>query len=741
MRRFAPVIGIVIAGIAAAIALVYVQSRAQQVGTASQPPARLPETLNASASGWEWSYSAAGRPMIEVRAKDFKHVRDPSVFDLEGVELRIFHQEGQKFDRVVSPKARFSLGEGTLKSDTDVEITMGLTEGDAPAGRLIGIQSSGVTFENKTGRAETDQHATFSLDVGQGEADGATYDPQTRELHLKRNVKLIWRGHDSSSPPMYIEAGELVYKEADEKIYLMPWSKFSRQNLVMTGGSAEIRLENGNIRLVSAGEASGVDTQETRQVEFAADQLEMIFADGGVVQKITGQTNARLRSTSKTAKTTVTSDRLDMSFAGSNGGATLRQAVASGKGVAESVPVAAPGAPRPETRLLKAEVIEMKMREGGEEIEQIDTHAHGTLEFLPNRPGQRRRLMEGERMSIEYGAGNQLQSFRSVQVATTTEPDPAVKGSLRQRTWSQDLKADFDPKSGSLSRLEQWGKFRYEEGERQAKSERAVMDSSKNVITLTGAARVWDPGGSTDAERIEMDQKSGATQASGQVKTVRVPEEKGENTIRAAGDRMTTSDGNRKIRYEGQARVWQGENRVEGAEIEIDRTAQLLLAKGAVSHTMKDGKSAGATVVKADSMRYSDREKAAFYKGNVVLNRTGLVVRSDSLRAYLDSGRTEETSATLPDSGLDRAFAEGNVEIVQQDGRRQRAGVGSVADYYVTDNRVVLDGAPAQLTDSLPGLRPTVTRGRKLTWFGNADKLLVDGADSQPAVSSLRRKK
>jgi lipopolysaccharide export system protein LptA len=740
MRRLAPWLAICTAALAVTIGTLYWRNRAEQAGSLPKPPAPLENSLNASATGWEWSYSAAGQPKVEIRAAEFKHVKDPSVFDLAAVELKIFHQDGMKFDRVISPKAQFSLGEGTLRSDAEVEITLGLTDADGPPGRLIGIKTSGVTFENKTGRADTDQHAVFRLDVGEGEGEGATYDPQTRELRLKSKVKLVWRGNGQPGAPMRIEAGELVYKEAEGKVLLMPWSKFSRDTLSMTGGSAEITLENGNIRLVSAGAAKGVDQRDGRRTEFAADQLEMIFRDGGVVEKIIGQSNARLDSVSPTAQTKVSSDRLDLSFDSGNGSATLRRAIASGNSVARSIPVAKPGVAVPETRVLKAEIIEMALRPSGGEMEQIDTHARGTLEFLPNRAGQRRRLLEAERMSIQYADANRLKSFRGIQAATVTDADPTVAGSERQRTWSDDLQADFDLKSGDLTRLEQWGKFRYESGERRARSERALVEPQRDWITLTGGARVWDLTGATDADTILLDQKNQTTDATGDVRTVRQPEKPGEEPVRAMAQKMRTANGNTKIRYEGNARLWQGGNRLDGGVIEIDRPARQLRANGGITNTLTE-REGGPTVVKAASLVYSDKDRVALYEGNVLMTRPALTVRSKKLRAYLSNEPSEETSATVPDSGLDRAFAEGAVEILQKDGPRSRVGKGEVADFYAADNRVVMDGAPAELADSMPGQRPTITRGQKLTWFGDADKLLVDGADAQPAVSSLRRKK
>ncbi len=753
MRRFGPVFLLASVALLAGVFYLYRGRLERQSTAAPAKPVPLASGLNASAKGWQWAHSAAGQTVVEIQARDFKAVKEPSIFDLAGVELKIFHPPDQKYDRVTSPQAQFSLGEGVLRSDAEVEITMGVSGDDAPPGRLLSIRSSGVTFENKSGRADTDRHATFALDLGEGEADGATYDPQSRELRLKRNVKLIWRGRDRRAAPMYVETGELIYRETDDKVYLMPWTRFRRETLSMTGGPSVLTLEDGNIRLIESTRVAGSDPAPQRAVDFAADEFTMVLRAGGVVEKITGQSNARLTRQTAASRLVVRGRRLDLSFAEQPQGAVLSQALASGDSVAEVIPLPAANRISPETRLLRSETIEMTMRPGGQEIDQLVTHERGTLEFLPNAAHQRRRRLDGERLSMRYGNGNQLESFRGVKVVTRTEPPAAgparTASAAPQLTWSDDMSASFDPKTGEMRTLEQWGHFRFEEGTRRAVAERGVVEQSSNRILLTGGSRVWDPTGSTEADSIAVDDAAGRTESTGSVRTVREPERPGEEKIRGSADKVTTLDRNQRIRYEGRAVLWQGGNRLTGDVIEIARKERQLRASGNVVHIMRDARQT-ASEVRAPLMLYRDPERVVFYEGGVTLTRPQLRVTSQKLRAYPSTPTGEEQETTLPDSGLDRAFAEGNVEILQMEPQRRRRGTGQQADFYAADNRVILEGSLAELVESQPGSpQPTVTKGRKLTWQGGgetnaqakSDKLLVDGAEGQPAVSSLRRKK
>jgi hypothetical protein len=57
--------------------------------------------------------------------------------------------------------------------------------------------------------------------------------------------------------------------------------------------------------------------------------------------------------------------------------------------------------------------------------------------------------------------------------------------------------ATFDPKTSEMTRLNRRRIFRYEEGLRRATATRAVLEQPKDLTTLDGAARIWDPTGGT----------------------------------------------------------------------------------------------------------------------------------------------------------------------------------------------------------------------------------------------------
>lgn len=757
MRRAAPYF--LFAVILAVVGLVwfsYQQQLSVQKRNTATPPQPLPSTLNSKAQGFVYATSEGNRTVAELRAKNYREVKDPAHMELDQMELRLFHQDGKSFDLVKAAKGDYYPAENRLSSQSEVEVQMAVPAAGIPAGKILAIKAQGASLDIKTGKMVTAGLVEFRFHQeggeGSGHATGAEYDPQLHELHLLHQSSLKWQPKASPQKPIEVESDEVRYQEKESKVFLSPWSKMHKAGFSLEAAASEVLLEKGVIRHVMALEARGTDKTPKRQVDYAAKTLNVDFTPEGHVEKVIAEDEAKLNTRGDNGKTNTTARRIDLFFQVSEKESVLEKALAHGKAVIESIPVAKGGVPASETKILRSESIEMKMRKGGEEIENVQVHAPGTIDFLPNRPAQRKRHMEGERMNIQYAAANQIEVFRSVNVTTRTDPDPdpkAKKGTQPTITSSKDLEARFDPKTGELIRLEQWNDFRYQEGDRRAMAERAVQENAANRITLTGKARVWDHTGSTDANEIVLNQKTGEFIAIGKVRSIREAEKsaKPAEVTQATADRMEMRESNTKIRYEGNAVMWQGENRLRAPRIDIDRKLGQLHATGGIVHQMIDDKSVQAkktgvilTNVKSTNMAYADKARVVEYHGNVVMTRPGLEVKSAHLRAYLDEDDAERFNEQ-PSGGIEKAFASGAVTIVETGEQRMRKGNGENGEFYTADSKLVLKGGKPEMVDFIKGVEQRRTTGRQLTWFANNDKLIVDGEEKKPSQSTLQRKR
>jgi lipopolysaccharide export system protein LptA len=262
---------------------------------------------------------------------------------------------------------------------------------------------------------------------------------------------------------------------------------------------------------------------------------------------------------------------------------------------------------------------------------------------------------------------------------------------------------------------------------------------------------MWDSTGSTSAGRIRMDENTGDFTAEEGVVSSHMPDQdpnkgsqmlSGSDPVQARARKMVSTNHNRSIHYEGDAVMWQGANRILADAIDVDREKRMLTANGNVTTDLweqpktdppngaqaapQKPASAVRTVAHAPHLVYTDENRLAVYTGGVDLARAGLWVKSTELRAYLANGG---------DSRLDKAFAEGAVQIVDSAGGHTRTGTGNHSEYYAIEKKVILRGSNAKLVDS----GGNASEGAELTYYPDDDRLLVNGAPKSPVKTRLNR--
>ncbi len=743
----------------------YYQLRIAKRNSVPLPAAIAPNTTS-TAQDWEWSRSDQGRTVVKIRAHALRQVADTGRIELEGVRLELYQRGKDLYDLVKSPKADFNQSEGKLFSNGEVEITLNVPVGQEPTPKLTSIKSSGVTFESKSGKASTDRPASFRFANGDGTCTGADYDPTAKELHLWKDVRLNMTG-DGTRKPMHVETMNLVYKEAAQVVWLLPSAKMVRgESVVESAGAAIINLKDGEVTSIDAQKAHGVNTYPKRKLDYYADSVHVDYNEQGTVSKMTGLGNARLNSVSDVADTALTADGLFMDFADRDGESVLTHTAGNGHAVVESKPLPDPAKKGKvaETRILRSNFVDVYMREGGQEIEKVQTQAPGLLEFLPNMPDEHRRLVNGERMTIAYGPKNVIQNFVTNKATTETFPSAneiqkAAKekkpAPVVSKTASVNMTADFDPK-GELKLIKQWDQFTFDEGDRHARAVTAILENDKNLMTLDTGARIWEPTASTDSDQIKIDQKTGNFAADGHVNTSQIPDNSknpkkkatpglldDDQPTQATADHMTSANKNKLLHYEGNAVVWQEANRITADRVDIDREKQVLRASGKVVTQFLDKPPAEPkpkeppapvfTIVKSADLVYTDADRLAHYTGGATLTRPGLDVKGREIRAFLK----EKKGAEEDDGGsrLDKAFTDGEVEINEVTPLRKRVGTGVHSEYYTADDKIILRGNDAVLVDSVKG----TSQGAELTYYKDEDKLVVSAAPQKQVKTKLRK--
>ncbi len=91
-------------------------------------------------------------------------------------------------------------------------------------------------------------------------------------------------------------------------------------------------------------------------------------------------------------------------------------------------------------------------------------------------------------------------------------------------------------------------------------------------------------------------------------------------------------------------------------------------------------KAAVLTVVQAQLQLYRGESAGGVYRGRAILP-PGMQVKARELKAFLADSDA--------DSRLQKAFADGGVEIRRRSPGRQRTGTGEHGEYYVDDQKVI----------------------------------------------------
>ncbi len=748
-----------------------------------------------ASQGWHWwkNDDQTGRLITDVKADSFEGTHDPSTFELVNARLRMYDKRGSSYTYVQSERALFDEGSGVLRSEGTVHIVMNVpkdknAEDASVANKRVRVTTTGVVYETKTGKAKTDQPASFVFTEGDGKAVGADYDPNTKILHLKSQVALDWIGKGPVANKMHIETDDLIYKEAEGKVYLSPWARMTRQGTHIEAQNTLITLLNHHLHEIDGDRAVGSDQRDDRQTRYSADKMVAMFNEKGVLLEIQGAGNARVETIQPAAHTVLTGAHADLHFAlatkqqGKQAveDSELRLVNADGHSVAESTPLPQPGVQLAETRILRSEHIELAMKPGGKDVEEIRAPSTAQLEFVPNRPDQAHRLVDASHLRVIYGAGSYVDTLLAWNAVTHTDkaaakvkpkkgPDGKPVPPAPALTWSDLMTVKFAPDSNQVATIDQAGNFRYEEGPRKASAKEAYLEQNINRITLKDHARVLDDTGSAAADTIVMNQENGDMDAKGHVLSTHEPDKNEKpgtsmldatEPMQARADQMQTRDDNSNVFYEGHVVMWQGANRIAADNIVINRDTSALDATGNVVSELVDNKTAGApgeptvrtvstaapgadppsgangpiyTTVYAPKLVYRDDTRIANYTGGVKLIRQKMTITAQNLQAFL----TAKTDKTSDESSLNHAVATGNVRIhdVISPGRT-RVGSGEHCEYYTKEDKVVLNGGAPQMTDSYKG----VTKGLQLTYYNGDDHLIVDGKKAQVAFTKMKKK-
>ncbi len=722
------------------------------------PPAPIPPTVTQAAKGFSISKSEAGRVLFKAEARKAVDFRETGKSVLEEVEILTYGSTGNRADRITSRRCEYDSKTGHIYSQGEVEIELASLPGQLPlpasartSGSPLWVKTSGLTFDQNTGVATTERDLLFRFQRGSGRARGAVYDSRQQTLWLKAEVEFTASGEDRdekpAGEPVHVKAGELRYLQRELQIHVTR-PELRRNNRVITADEATLYLDERHEmhNAVLMGNVHGIEQRPDGASEFRGDRVDLNLSPQQQVEFLFATGNVRVDSQGAGGRSESHAARLELDFSGPRG--ALRQSQWKG-GVRM---VFLPPDTKGQTRIITSEQIEMVMKPGGQEMDAARTLAPGRLELTGG--SQPRRVVTADSFWMQFGPRNQLKLLRAQGKARTE-----TEGKPPRVTTSDLLVAAFSADSHQLETMEQTGQFRYQEGERQARGDRAYHTAADGAILLTGSPgkdpEAWDSAGRVTARRIRLNEKTGEALAEQDVRATRFASQDGKpavagllgNTlsenrpVHAAAERLRWDRDSNVSRYEGgpggRARLWQGQDVLEAHAVEMERSARRLTATGQVTTVLvEEGKD--PVRINAERLVYTDADRRAHYERNVVLLSRDVTLRSAALDGFLRPSEENKENQ----SRLERALALGSVRVNQPPRPAEaahpavpaRRAEAERAEYFPDQEKILLSGGNPSVYDELRGF----TRGRELTYFIGDDRLFVVGGDNERALSEHR---
>ncbi len=203
-------------------------------------PQRLGLNIQQEANGWTFAHALGAHSQYKIHASKLVQMKQGNHVVLHDVKIELYGEDGSRVDRIEGSEFEYDPKARTAKAAGQVEITLmrpaaapaiapkatpGKVVSDKPKDSAVAIaaqtasagemhvKTSGLTFDENSGVAETSQRVEFSLAQGNGSAIGASYDSEKGLLVLNHAVELNTR---RGADVVELRAGHAEFERADQ---------------------------------------------------------------------------------------------------------------------------------------------------------------------------------------------------------------------------------------------------------------------------------------------------------------------------------------------------------------------------------------------------------------------------------------------------------------------------------------------------------------------------------------------
>ena len=195
-------------GLIAIVSLSYWIARSRTVPVLHNVPNQLGFDIQQTSDGFSLSKSEAGRTIYTVRASKAVQFKTGGRADLKNVHIVIYGKAHDRYDQIYGNEFVYDQNTGDINASGEVHIDLqGYSEGplkpdQAPPDELknpIHLLTHSLTFNQKTGIAQTDEIVEFRTAQVAGTAKGAYLDTHDNKLLLKSDIHAVTTGDNPAT--------------------------------------------------------------------------------------------------------------------------------------------------------------------------------------------------------------------------------------------------------------------------------------------------------------------------------------------------------------------------------------------------------------------------------------------------------------------------------------------------------------------------------------------------------------
>lgn len=181
-------------------------------------PKRLGMDIQVQADGFDYTQTTKGKTIFKIHAARAVELKAGGKAQLHDVRIELYDEDGSRTDTITGAEFDYDKAAGLAQANGPVEILLmkpgvapAIADTAAAAGKTVGkvldagkmpalvgeiaagqirVRTSGLSFDQKSGRATTAERVEFAVSQGSGEAIGADYDSASGRLELGRAIHL-----------------------------------------------------------------------------------------------------------------------------------------------------------------------------------------------------------------------------------------------------------------------------------------------------------------------------------------------------------------------------------------------------------------------------------------------------------------------------------------------------------------------------------------------------------------------